>query len=377
MRRLWPVWWIGLAMLVASSSACDTPTVEPECPGDPSCPGEGDNGIVDGVNLNVLFAEPSVAEIQRARREISGRPPSVVSVETVTTLDLGGRETVRVVAGLDADGDTAFVGAIRVPPRIPGDQRARPLMLVLSEGPDVNVEQAVDVPPLRSGLEGEFVTVVMGYRGQRLSVAGRTFSSELTPEPYDRDADDVVALVDHARANAGLDRSDNSRLAAVGWGRGGGVVLLASARGLNANMVLSFGGTSNFFLDLVKADARRYLTNVPISNLPQLETVLAASAGAVRAGTKTLSEARLELLMRSPAFLYTSPPYLFAAHGGRDSVVPVEHGRSIAAVLNLDGVYLEIEESAHGPILTEGQVISTVSDLLCQRILPSEPVCGG
>ena len=113
---------IGLAMLVASSACGETPPVGPECPGDPTCPiGPGDNGIVDGVNLNVLFAEPSVAEIQRARREISGRPQSVVSVETVTTIDLGGRETVRVVAGLVASGDTAFVGAIRVPPRVAGD----------------------------------------------------------------------------------------------------------------------------------------------------------------------------------------------------------------------------------------------------------------
>ena len=378
MRGIRIVWWLGLAMLVASSWGCgETPPVGPECPGDPSCPDPGDNGIVDGVNLNVLFSEPSVAEIQRARREISGRPQSVVAVETVTTLDLGDREIVRVVAGLDADGDTVFVGAIRVPPRVAGDQRARPLMLVLSEGPDVDMSQAVDVPPLRSDLKNEFVTVVMGYRGQRLSVAGRTFSSDLAAEPYDRDADDVVALVDHARANAGLDRSDATRLVATGWGRGGGVALLASTRGLNANVVLALGAATDFFLPDIKADARRYLTNETLSRIPELESVLEVSAGAVRDETKTLSEARIELLKRSPAYLYMSPPYLFAAHGGRDGVVPVEHGRSIAAVLNLDGVYLELEESAHGTIISESQVVSAVADVLCLRILSTEPVCSG
>ena len=376
MQRAWTLICVALAMLVAS--ACDDSPVGPDCPGAPGCPIDPiDTGIVDGVNLNVLFVEPSLAEVQRVRRETSGRPPSVVSVETVTTLELANRETVRVVAGLDADGDTAFVGAIRVPPRNIGDQRARPLMMVLSEGPDVNVEQAVDVPPLRPGLEGEFVTVVMGYRGQRLSVAGRTFASDLAAEPYDRDADDALALAEHARANAGLDRSDNSRLVLLGWGRGGGVALLATARGLNPSMVVTLGAPTDFFLPTIKADARRYLLDEPLPRIPQLETVLSASAGAVRAGTRTLDEARIELLKRSPAYLYASPPYLFAAHGGRDGVVPVEHGRALAEVPNLDGVYLEIEESGHDTILTDGQVISTVSEILCQRILPTEPVCSG
>ena len=112
MRVARTVWLVGLAMMVASS-ACDSPTVT-ECPDAPGCPmvPPGDGGIVDGVNLNILFEEPSLAEIQRVRSETSVRPPSVASVETIATLDLGGRETIRVVAGLDANGDTAFVGAV-------------------------------------------------------------------------------------------------------------------------------------------------------------------------------------------------------------------------------------------------------------------------
>ena len=377
MEGAWIIRGIALVMLVASA-ACDSPTVT-ECPDAPGCPivPPGDGGIVDGVNLNILFEEPSLAEIQRVRNETSGRPPSVASVETVATLDLGGRETVRVVAGLDANGDTAFVGAIHVPPRVPGDQRARPLMLVVSEGPDVEVLQAVAVPPLRPDLEGEFVTVVMGYRGQRLRVAGRTFASDLSAEPYDRDADDLLALAAHARANAGLDRSDDSRLVVVGWGRGGTVALLATSRGLNPNVVIILGAPSDFFLPLVKADARRYLKNERISSLPELETVLSASVGAVRGGTRTLDEARIELLKRSPAYLYTLPPYLFAAHGGRDGLVAVEHGRALGLISNPGGVYLEREESSHDTIITDNQIVSAVSGLLCQRILPTEPVCGG
>ena len=376
MRRVWAVRLVALAMGVASA-ACDSPT-EPDCPGAPGCPIDpGDTGIVDGVNLNVLFAEPSQGEIRSVRGETAGRPPSVASVQTVTTLDLGNRETVRVVAGLDANGDTAFVGAVRVPPRVVGDQRVRPLMLVLSEGPDVQVESAIDVPPVRPEFDGEFVTVVMGYRGQALRVAGRTFSSDLVAEPYDRDADDVHALMENARANAGLDRSDADRLVVVGWGRGGTVALLAVARGLTSDMVVSLGAPTDFFLQLVKADARRYLENERISNVPELETVLALSAGAVRAGTKTLDEARIELLERSPAYLYTLPPYVFAAHGGRDDRVAVEHGRSLQLTIRPGGGYLELEESGHDAILSDGQVISTVSNLICERILSTEPVCSG
>ena len=368
----------GLALVLSllAAPACDTePTVE--CPRATDCPEPPATGpVVEGVDLDALFAPPTQAEIDAVAREVAGRPPSVASVETVATVDLGGRETVRVVAGRDASGAVAFVGAVHQPPRPAGDQRARPLRLILTDGPDVDLERALGVPPLRDPLDGEFVSVVLAYRGQRLSVAGRSFGSDVPPEPYDRDADDALALVAHARASASLDRSDPDRLLTVGWGRGGTVALLATARGLGPDMVVTLGAPSDFFLPSVRADARRFLTGAPVSALPALASVLEASAAPVRDRTATVAQARLALLRRSPAPFTRPPPYVVAVHGGRDQAVPVEHGQALTEVFGTtESLYLQVNEADHTSVLTDGEVVSTVSTLVCERVLSSEPVC--
>ena len=360
----------GLAVALASS-ACDAPTVEP-----PDPPGPGTE-VVEGVDLGALFEEPTPAERQQVARDLASRPPSVATVAPVRTIELANRETIHVAAGLDASGDTAFVGAIRQPPRIEGDQRARPLLLVLSYGPDVELATALGVPPLRDNLRDEFVTVVTGYRGESLRIGGRTYTSDLAAEPYDTDARDAAALVAYARARAGDDRADPDRLVVVGWGRGGTVALLASARGLRSQLVVSLGAPTDFFLPSVRADARRFLRRQPVSRLPEVESVLLASVGTLRDGGRSLAEARRELVARSPAYSPAIAPYVIAVHGDVDVRVPVEHGRRLAGAGSLDDVYLEIAGVDADGVLRSDEVISTVSNLVCQRVLSSEPVCGG
>ena len=362
--------WAGLAVVLASP-ACDAPAVEP-----PDPPGPG-SGVVEGVDLDALFEEPTPAEGQRVAGDLAGRPPSVATVVPVRTVERADREAIHVVAGLDARGDTAFVGAIRQPPRLPGDQRARPLLLVLSYGPDVELATALGVPPLRDDLQDEFVTVVAGYRGGGLRVDGRTYTSDLAADPYDTDARDAAALVAYARARAGEDRADPSRLVVVGWGRGGTAALLASLRGLQSQLVVTLGAPTDFFLPSVRADARRFLLGQPLSRLPEVESVLLASAGALRDGEASLAEARRALLARSPAYGGALSTYVVAAHGDADIRVPVEHGRRLAGAGDLEDVYLEIGGVDADGILRSDEVISTVSNLICQRVLPSEPDCNG
>ena len=358
----------GLAVALASA-ACDAPTAEP-----PDPPGPGP-GVVEGVDLDALFEAPSPVEQQQVARDVASRPPSVAAVVPVQTIELANRESIHVAAGLDANGDTAFVGAIRQPPRLPGDQRARPLLLVLSYGPDVELETALGVPPLRADLQDEFVTVVAGYRGQRLRVGGRTYASGRAAEPYDTDASDAAALVAYARARAGEDRADPDRLVVVGWGRGGTVALLASARGLRSQLVVTLGAPTDFFLPSVRADARRFLLRQPLSRLPEVEPVLLESVGALRDGLRSPAEARRELLARSPAYAGALATYVVAVHGEVDVRVPVEHGRRLAGAGSIEDVYLEIDGADAAGVLQSNEVISTVSNLVCQRVLPAEPDC--
>ena len=60
---------------------------------------------------------------------------------------------------------------------------------------------------------------------------------------------------------------------------------------------------------------------------------------------------------------------LFAtAHGTLDFVVPVEHGRALDRLVGTGSPYLEQEEASHESLPRDGEVVSTVSALLTERV---------
>ena len=345
---------------------------------------EAGDPVVAGVNVDALFAPPRGEEILAVEAEWAqtANPDSAASLRLVATLDLGDRETVRVVEGV-APGVSGplFVGAIRQPPREVGDARTRPLLLVLGDGPEVNVAEMVRDLGIRETLKDEFVMAFLAYRGGTLHVGGRTFSSAAPPSVYEGDAADALTLVTHLDAVGATVGVDPSRLAAVGHGRGGNVALLmaarAKARGRGIpQYVLALATPTSFFTTRVRSIARLYLQGRAPGTIPGIQAVLDATAGRVKSGELTAPEARLELLRRSSAPFYGpnrrfTPPFVFAAFGESDTDVPIEEARAIDFLTGQpsQGLYLELEDTNHDTIQRNGEVLSTGAGLLCELVL--------
>lgn len=374
-------------LLLAVLVGCDTTECESsglDCP--PVGPG-GDT-VVAGVNLDSLFAPPTGEEIAAVQAEWArpSDPDSATILREVTTLDLGGRETVRVVEGVSPEvSGPLFVAAVRQPPRVAGDARTRPLLLVLGDEPDADVSALLRNLAVRDDLKDEFVILFLAYRGGTLRVGGQSFSSAAAPSVYEGDAEDALALVTGLRALGGNVGIDLNRLAVVGHSRGGNVGLLMSARAKAQSRgvpqyVLSLAAPTSFFTQSVKETARGYLEVGSAGVIPGIRSVLDATAGRVRDGELTVREARLELLRRSAAPFFAPPrgsvpPFIFAAYAENDVFVPREDARALDFLTSQQGLYLELENVTHETIRSDGQVLSIGAAFLCRDVL-SDTVAG-
>lgn len=333
----------------------------------------GGDEVVAGVNLTRLFDAPVTADERDAVRAVwaartaAATAPQLrpVLVQTASGTDATGA-TVTVFAAFARDApeprDTLFVAAVRQPRRPAGDVQRLPGVFVF---PDALVAaDASTIPsqvPLTADLVDEVVMVLVAPRGQALRVGGRTFGAGLPPgDPYLTDADDAQTLL----AQSGLlnQRFDETRVMATGLGRGGTTALLLAARRAPVAFVVSLGAPTSFVSPDVRRDARALLTGGGVSPLPAVGDVLAATAVAVRDGTRSLAEARLDLLSRSPGPFVTAPPPVVAAHGALDAVVPVAQlGGLVAAGQNPDVLALRVDKADHGSITRSEAVVSTVS----------------
>ena len=371
---------VGLAALAVAG--CDSGSCERSGLGCPTEPGE--RTVVAGVDLDSLFARPTGAEIEAVLAEWRSGPDrdSATVLREVAFFDLGGRETVRVVEGVRAGGPV-FVGAVRQPPRAPGDVAQRPVLLVLGDDPDADVQALIRDLALPDRLKDEVAMVFLAYRGGALRVGGRSFRSPAPADPYRADGEDAWSLVTGLGQLGGDPALNPGRLAAIGHGRGGAVALLqaarAKARGRGVpSYVMSLAAPTSFFTPLSRRSTRAFLEGGRVGSLPGVEGVARASAGRVRDGDATIQEARLALLRRSPAFFFAPPrlpppPFIFAAYGENDIVVPIEDARALDYLSSERGLYLEAEDANHDTIQRNAQVLSTGAVFLCNRLLNDAP----
>ncbi len=343
---------------------------------------DADPPVVAGVNVDSLFAPPTGQEIAAVRAEWARAPDSSASLRLVATLDLGDRETVRVVEGVAPGVEgPLFVGAIRQPPREVGDARSRPLLLVLGDDTDASVPDLVRDLGIRETLKDEVVMVFLAYRGGTLHVGDQAYSSSAPADIYDGDADDALALITHLDDVGILAGVDRSRLAVVGHGRGGNVALLmamrakARERGV-PQYVLSLAAPTSFFTPRVQSLARFYLEDRPSGIIPGLQAVFDATAGRVQSGELTIPEARLALLRRSAAPFYGpnrlfTPPFVFAAYAENDVAVPIEEARALDFLTGQpsQALYLELDDANHDTVQRDPDVISAGAHHLCTLVL--------
>ena len=376
------------AALAVAAGGCDSGSCERSGLGCPPTEPGGDP-VVAGVDLGALFAVPRGEEIEAVLTEWRSAPDSAARLREVAVLDLGGRETVRVIEGSRPGLGVSFVGAVRQPPRDAGDARQRPLLLVLGDGPDADVDELIQSLAVHRSLQDDVVMVFMAYRGGTLRVAGRSYGTTAPADPYAADGEDAWALMTGLRGIVSDPTIDFGRFATVGHGRGGNVALLeaarARARGRGVpRYVLLLSTPSSFFTPTAQFSARQVLEGRPAGSLPAVDGVLDATAVAVRDGAQTLAQARLGLLRRSGAFFFapprfSAPPFLFAAVPLNDTVVPVEDGRALDFLGGAPdrGLYLELEGETHTSVQSNGQVLSSGAALLCSLLLDGAPAeCG-
>lgn len=362
----------SLALLLAACG--DSPT---DC--EPNCEPVGDE-VVAGVNLTELYATPRFAEIDAARDSLAG----LLGGRTITpgaTFALGSRETVSVLEGNGTADGPAFVGAVRQPPREAGDQRRRPLLVILWDEPDLDLDRLLAELPVEESLLNEFVLLVAARRGGSLQVGSSTAGTRpSTLDPFAPEhVGDALALVEYVRQRRETYGVREGEVGILGYGRGGTIGLTLREITDAEAFTASLAAPASFRLPSVREATRLYLRGTAYNAFPGLTDVLALTAGEVRDGRAATGEARAEWIIRSPAVLTdeTAPgTRLYVAHGQRDTVVPEEHGRTMGAfAASTGGGYLAPEEATHESLPTDPEVRTIVRIGLCDTLLAGETIC--
>lgn len=282
--------------------------------------------VVEGVDLDRLFAVPSQSEIAGVRSEWAVRDvsPAGYRVETSASFLLGSTTgRVRVVSHVV--GGFRHYGAIAVPDNAtPGSLP----VLVYCHGGDggVNVDELLLLTLLLGDAADNYVYVVPSFRSETLAFAGQSFRSEGDPSPWDRDVDDALALIGVTLENEAA--ADPDRVAVVGFSRGAGVALLMGARDPRIDAVVEFFGPTDFFDPWVQDLAAEALRGNP-RDLPGLAWLDERFLQPLRRGETPLDAVRKELLRRSAVLFASSFPAVQVHHGTADSVVAFSQAESL------------------------------------------------
>lgn len=361
-----------LLSAVALLAACDTG--EPD-DGGPLVPTPDE--IVAGVNLTALFEPPTLTERETVRAAFAARDQGLAArytFEFVAAHEGDDGAELRVYRARDAEGGTVlFHGVVRLPLRPQGDNRLRPLLLVLPDGDGGTTDALLGALPIGTAEREEFVYALLAYRGGPLLVADTTYASDAATSPYDRDVDDALAFLAHVRSLGTQVLVDPERVGVLGLGRGGSTALLTEARTHPYDVVVDLAGPTDLFLDSFRSRVRSLLQGQDGGSFPGIEALADAIVYPLRDSAMTVEQARIELLRRSPRFFAGPPPFILVVHGELDPVVRVAHSR----VLDLQrygtgsgspAVYLELPEDDHVSILTDFEAVSLVTSQLREHL---------
>lgn len=300
----------------------------------PACAPRLAPGAADRI-LDALFAPPSAAEVAAVEADWRARDTGVHGYRVEWESREGDGSRSMVVS--HTVGGARHYGMVRVPPGAAG--RKLPVLVVAHGGSrGVTGWELFRSGPLAEG----WVQVLPSYRSERLVAAPlRWYRSEGAQSPWDRDVDDVMALLGAALAH--VPEADSARVAVLGRSRGAGVALLVGIRDPRVRAVVGFSGPTDFFLPAVRRLAERAVRS-RVPRLPGAGYLADSVLFALRDGRTTVPRARLELLRRSPAWFPARLPPVQLHHGTEDDEVAVAHGDRLAqAVRALGGAEPRLE----------------------------------
>ncbi len=282
-------------------------------------PGFGENTsvrdalIAQGVDLDVLFAPPTEAELAAVQADWSGRDVSAQNIVEAFTTGVGNGSTLRIVSHT-VNGQRRF-GAIQLPAHAV-ETASMPILLILAGfGPPYTITIS------ESGINNfsfvqDFVIVIPAYRGYRLRFQDQTWQSDGDLwDQCDGATDDVLASLNVVLATTQV--ADPTRVAASGSSRGSNVSLIAAARDPRIQYVVGISGT----MDQLQ---QSYLIHGNLFVLYQEWYVRD-----LLDGVGTIAQARHKMLACSPPYFTDLLPFVQIHHGTDDQAVPVSHAQAL------------------------------------------------
>lgn len=289
--------------------------------------GTGPSGsrIVEGVDFDILFAEPSALELETVSDEWATRidTASEVSILVDSTLTVGSLDVrVRVVSH-DVGGVTHF-GAVINEAGLTGPAP----VLVYAHGGDggARVDDLLALFPLVGDLAPRFVWVVPSFRSEPLTWGTRTWLSGGPPSPWDRDVDDALSLLDVALQIEPA--ADEESIGVLGFSRGAGVGMLMGIRDPRIDRIVEFFGPTDFFGSYVQDIVEEALRGT-LRPLPGLEFLNEAFIQPLGRGELSIADVRPELIRRSAVLYAERLPALQLHHGEMDTTVDVSQAESL------------------------------------------------
>ena len=296
---------------------------------------EDDDHIVEGVDLDELFAPPRQEEIEAVETDWSSRIITaegvrIVHEDTLTVDSWAGRMSV---VG-HAVGEVEHFGAIIIPDA--DFNRQRPVLVYLhggDRGISINTEIGAVVPFVPE-IRDDFILVIPSFRSESLRIRDLTFTSDGPASPWNYDVDDALSLLEVAFDL--FPQADPDRVAALGFSRGATVAMLAAMRDPRIDGVVEFFGPSDFLGSFVRGVVREMLLDRP-GALPGIDVLGETVLQPLQNGTMTMADARLELVRRSPVYFADRLPALQVHHWTADSVVPVSEAEALIRAVNASG----------------------------------------
>jgi len=324
-----------------------------------------DSRVVAGVDLDVLFAPPTAAELAAVEADWASRDVDAVEVDVehdttvaLDTLDL----RVRIVS--HRAGGVLHYGAV-----IRSEALSAPApTLVYAHGGDTGV--AIDdvflLLPFLGDAPAGFVWVIPSFRSESVRLGSRSWTSEGPASPWDLDVDDALSLLDATFDLEPL--ADSTRVGVIGFSRGAGVGLLMGIRDERIDRILEFFGPTDFFGPFVQDVTEEALRGSP-RELPGLEYLDETYVQPLARGEITTAAMRAQLVRRSSVLFAEQLPVVEVHHGTADAVVDVSQARALIDAMDAIGrgepdfrAFL-YEGGTHNPLSLVGSIPRAVEFL--------------
>ncbi|MEZ4701306.1 MAG: prolyl oligopeptidase family serine peptidase [Rhodothermales bacterium] len=313
----------------------------------------GDERVIGGVDLDVLFAPATPAEIAEAEatwaaRDVAAAGLAILRQDTIQITP--GAQSVLYVISHVLDG--THYAAVAVPV---GATDPLPVFMYAHAG-DEGVSIDETIPLLSLGVNqliDQFIFVVPSFRGEPLIYDGVALTSTGAPSPLDRDVDDALALLDALPAVTPV--ADTSRIGLLGFSRGAGVAMLMGARRPGIDAISAFFGPTDFFGPYVQDIFSDALRGTP-RDLPGFDHLNATYIQPLKAGQLTIADVRPELVRRSPVLFAGKMPALQIQHGTADQTVDVSQAQAMIDAMTAlgrtspDFEYFLYPGAGHNPI---------------------------